>query len=204
MTVAFEARHGRKISCQKGCGACCRQPVPLSPPEAWMIAEMVAALPEEHREQILGRFHLLQAVLRENGFADAPLLSEAKEYFRIGAPCPFLSEDSCSIHHCRPHACREYLVTTPAWLCGDPAGHSIEFVSVPVRLSECLSVLSATLLGGGPVMIPLVYALDWAAQHEEEGRLEWDGRFLAARLLSLANMEFRRESASGRDRLAAS
>jgi hypothetical protein len=36
---------GLKISCTKGCGACCRQMVPISPTEARHLAALVAALP---------------------------------------------------------------------------------------------------------------------------------------------------------------
>src|SRR4051812_12798252 len=37
-------RQGHKISCRKGCGACCRQFVPVSPAEAWMIAELLQSM----------------------------------------------------------------------------------------------------------------------------------------------------------------
>ena len=36
---------GEKISCKKGCGACCRQLVPISETEAHWIAELVDRLP---------------------------------------------------------------------------------------------------------------------------------------------------------------
>jgi Fe-S-cluster containining protein len=35
-------------------------------------------------------------------------------------PCPFLEDESCSIHPDRPLVCREYLVTSPAELCAGP------------------------------------------------------------------------------------
>jgi len=47
---------GRPISCRVGCGACCRQLVPLSPSEAGALARLVDALPEPRRGQIRGRF----------------------------------------------------------------------------------------------------------------------------------------------------
>jgi hypothetical protein len=37
---------GGKISCQKGCAACCRQAIPLAEIEAYKIAEMVNDLPD--------------------------------------------------------------------------------------------------------------------------------------------------------------
>jgi hypothetical protein len=44
-TDAVEAE-GKRISCQAGCGACCRQLVPISEVEAGHIAELVENLPE--------------------------------------------------------------------------------------------------------------------------------------------------------------
>jgi len=39
--VRYDLREGNKsTSCHKGCSACCRQIVPLSPPEAFMIADV--------------------------------------------------------------------------------------------------------------------------------------------------------------------
>src|SRR5262249_29212796 len=51
----FVAR-GETVSCKKGCGACCRQLVPLSAAEAHRIAELVAALPEPRQSRIRQRF----------------------------------------------------------------------------------------------------------------------------------------------------
>ena len=47
---------GKEISCQKGCGACCRQPVPLAEIEAYQIAELVENMPEPRRSEIKMRF----------------------------------------------------------------------------------------------------------------------------------------------------
>ena len=44
-TQTLEA-HGRKISCKKGCGACCRTLVPISEVESRHIPDLVEALPE--------------------------------------------------------------------------------------------------------------------------------------------------------------
>ena len=48
---------GGKISCGKGCAACCRQPVPLAEIEAYRIAALVEALPEPRRAEIFNRFN---------------------------------------------------------------------------------------------------------------------------------------------------
>jgi hypothetical protein len=40
-------KNGLKISCRKGCGACCRQPVPISRAEARLLAGIVHGMPDE-------------------------------------------------------------------------------------------------------------------------------------------------------------
>ena len=47
---------GRKISCKAGCGACCRQLVPISPTEARHLAALVEAMPPERAAEIRKRF----------------------------------------------------------------------------------------------------------------------------------------------------
>jgi len=52
-------------------------------------------------------------------------------YFALRVPCPFLEEESCSIHPDRPLVCREYLVTSPAELCAGPTQEGVTPVPVP-------------------------------------------------------------------------
>ena len=47
---------GGRISCSKGCAACCRQAIPLSEIEAYQIAETVEALSEPLRTEIKNKF----------------------------------------------------------------------------------------------------------------------------------------------------
>src|SRR6476619_2067773 len=49
-------QQGKCISCQKGCGACCRQLVPLSPADARHIASLVDHMPEPRKTEIIARF----------------------------------------------------------------------------------------------------------------------------------------------------
>ncbi len=123
---------GEKITCRAGCGACCRQLVPISELEARQLNELVNALPEHRQQEIRRRFEvakqklqaadLLEIVRHPDRFADQVLVDTAKAYFRLGIPCPFLEQESCSIHADRPLACREYLVTSPASCCAGGTG----------------------------------------------------------------------------------
>ena len=118
---------GLKISCKKGCGACCRQAVPISEVEARRIRDVVNELPEPRRSQVRARFAEARRRLAEAGLLDDLLhpgdwalrgnASFSLKYFYLGIPCPFLEEESCSIYADRPLTCREYLVTTPAENC---------------------------------------------------------------------------------------
>jgi Fe-S-cluster containining protein len=189
MAVASEAGQGRQVSCKKGCGACCRQAVPLSPAEAYLIADVVASMPPDRKQAALERFAGAREKLRENGFGDRSLGGGAAErevlelgldYFRLGIPCPFLVDESCSIHPHRPSACREYLVTSPSAHCAEPGSKPIRAVPTSGSLTEALSKVSALFLGGEPHVIPMTLALEWAMENREAGR----ERFEAATLMT--------------------
>jgi Fe-S-cluster containining protein len=193
LAVRREAAEGRTVSCQKGCGACCRQIVPLSPPEAWMIADVVAALPPERRSEALAVFARAGEALDTSGLRPRLLgridtaekmVGLAIEYFRLGVPCPFLRDESCSIYPYRPSMCREYLVTSPAERCGTLGRAPVARIPVHVRLSEALAALAGKLLGREPEVVPLTVALEWAVEHAEEGRRTWDAQLLLEGLVA--------------------
>src|SRR5439155_6346622 len=61
---------GKSISCKKGCGACCRQLVPISQVEARRIRDLVEAMPEPRRSQVRARFTEARRYLDEAGLLD--------------------------------------------------------------------------------------------------------------------------------------
>jgi len=186
MAAKAEAQAGRPVTCSKGCGACCRQAVPLSPAEAWMLADHVAAFPPERREAVLSRFAQARERLFHAGFAERSLQDAGKaalerlavDYFRLGIACPFLEAEACSIHPQRPSACREFLAVSPADYCSDPGSRPVRNVPMAASMTDALSRLCATVLGGEPTAVPLTLALDWAAAHREEGRQSFDALLL--------------------------
>ena len=138
------AQQGRTVSCKKGCGACCRQLVPISEVEARQIRDLVAGFDEPRRSHVLARFAEARRRLEESGLLDK-LLARAEwneavfmeigmAYFHQGIACPFLEEESCSIHLDRPVTCREYLVTSPAANCACPTKDNIEMVALPTKV----------------------------------------------------------------------
>ena len=104
---------GPRVSCAAGCGACCRQAVPISSDEARHIAAVVDSLEPSRRATIEQRFEHNLARLDASGLgptardlAHVGALHQSTEfglaYLRLGCDCPFLEEGSCSIHPRRP------------------------------------------------------------------------------------------------------
>lgn len=168
--VARVEAEGKTISCQAGCGACCRQAVPIAPSEARALARHVAAMPEPRRSQVRSRFAAARAALDAAGVDHMPAafsetnmeerLAMGLAYFNAGVACPFLENENCSIHPVRPLACREYLVTSPATACRKPTMESVQTVKLGGSLGQALIASEAVLEGNGRLL--LVDALAWA------------------------------------------
>jgi len=171
---------GKAVSCTKGCGACCRQIVPLAEVDARAIARLVDEMPEPRRSLVRERFARAKASLAEAGllarlqerrpFTPDEVQPFGLAYFRLGIPCPFLEDECCSIHEMRPLTCREFLVTSPAVHCADPKPGSVVGVEMPSKVWLALARLGAGEAGGRLVpWVPLVLAPDWALAHPEGG-----------------------------------
>lgn len=179
--VAREAEAaGHPISCKAGCGACCRQMVPVSIFEAEALGAWVRSLPDEQQQALEARFHqtllrlrdtgIIQRLIEEDWFADndtAKLM--AIDYFHLGVPCPFLVDESCSIHPIRPLICREYLVTSPPELCKDPATNDVAGVQLPIKLSRALFRMGSELEQDKRGWIPLVFLFAWMKSGADPG-----------------------------------
>ena len=171
--VAEEAlQEGSPISCRAGCGACCRQMVPLSLFEAEALTAWIETLPEERIKELEERFHRAVSALRDQGVLEHILDTAwtlddeiatklAIDYFHAGVPCPFLEEESCSIHPIRPLICREYMVTSPPELCRDPSVHNVAGVRLPLKLSRVLHGFGQELENDRRGWIPMVFLMAW-------------------------------------------
>jgi Fe-S-cluster containining protein len=174
---AVEAK-GERISCKAGCGACCRQLVPISELEARQIRDLVEDLPEPRRTEVRARFAEARRRLQEAGMLDKLLHPEqfpddelrpiGIDYFRQGIPCPFLDEESCSIHPERPISCREYLVTSPAANCAEPTPETVRCVPLAGKVSTALYRLQLDPKARFVRWVPLSLALEWAEMHPDE------------------------------------
>lgn len=177
MSESRVTENGEAISCRAGCGACCRQLVPVSEPEALHLAGVVGAMGEERRARVAERFRqardkagpVLEGLHASSGDAAVAEMGKAAgPYFALGIPCPFLEQESCSIHAQRPAICREYLVTSPAEHCARMDPERVKRVTVPVTVSSTLMYFSDGRGTEDPRVMPLIDALDFAARLGEQ------------------------------------
>jgi Fe-S-cluster containining protein len=179
VAVEHVLEQGESISCKKGCGACCRQLVPISQVEARRIRELIEEMPEPRRSQVRARFAQAKEQLQESGLYEtlgrreqwAPESVEriGMDYFRAGIACPFLEDESCSIHPDRPITCREYLVTSPAEHCARPTRETVASARIPLKVWPALARFDKLPPGDRYISwVPLVLAPEWADVHPDE------------------------------------
>jgi len=172
-------KQGQRISCTKGCGACCRQLVPIAPVEARRINDVINAMPEPRQSEIRTRFatarqrlaqtELLTELKARTHWTDGQGRAVGMKYFRQNIPCPFLEDGACSIYPDRPIACREYLVTSPAENCAQPTPETIRTVKFPLRVWLGLARCEQGALPEPFVSwVPLILAPEWAEAHPEQ------------------------------------
>jgi Fe-S-cluster containining protein len=176
LTVRRADRMGEKLSCCAGCGACCRQAVPISPVEARAIAEWLDEQPQERQSVLRERFRQASAKLEDAGIAQEirePGNGQGREamhalglrYFALGIACPFLEEERCTIHEIRPLRCREYLVVSPAEHCAHPETKEIVGIKPQVLLSQILARWDTNGDARPHELILLTLLDEWIAKH---------------------------------------
>lgn len=179
MGSAIAGSFGRTVSCRKGCGVCCCQMVPLSPPEAGIIADVVDHLPRARKNSVLSAFTRALDIMEAAGIKEkissiysTPTDKKEKmeinrKYFDLNIPCPFLVEGSCGIYPHRPSRCREYSVMSPSDYCVNPFDNRVKRLPLTIKLCESLSNAWSSLTGKPPIIIPLVKALEWVRNNED-------------------------------------
>jgi len=178
VSVENARTEGLTVSCQKGCGACCRQLVPIAEIEARRLRDRVNELPETRRSAIRARFEaarqrleqagLLEKLRQPQQFQDDDVIPFGMDYFHQRIACPFLEEESCSIYAERPLACREYLVVTPAAHCAEPTVESVRCVKLALHTARTVRGLDAERSAHSAPWVALILALEWADAHPDE------------------------------------
>ena len=212
---------GAEISCTMGCGACCRQPVPISEAEVYQLAELVESMEEPRRSVVKEKFSRAADHFRSIGWFDRiaelaelpkpddpdmvpkELIAEALTYFQQGIPCPFLEDESCSIHESRPLACREYLVTSPAENCANPTAATIEKVPILLHPSRAMRKVGETGLLSRWGILPLVRALELADAEPEQFAEKTGERWAAEFFEHLTHSQIPRDAVLPADKITA-
>jgi Fe-S-cluster containining protein len=170
---------GSAISCKAGCGACCRQLVPISAVEARHLAKLIESMPEPRRTEVRGRFAAVRVTLEKAGllprllhpqdFPDEQMRELNLEYWDLRVPCPFLEDESCSIHKDRPIACREFLVTSDARHCAEPRPDNVRPLDPPGGPITMRLPRDERSPAGHPIhWVTLALAPDFVAEHPQE------------------------------------
>lgn len=179
-SIKLTERQGKTISCKAGCGACCKQPVPVTLIEVEHLNRVVKKMPDREQQRIRAIFAHHLEVVEEAGLIDKlrniPALEPAEKrelaakYFKLGLECPFLENQSCGIYPDRPLECREFLVTSDPRYCAELDAEGIEHIDQQMHMAAALRKLSAdshNAAGRGWVL--MIFALDLA----KSGRLRF-------------------------------
>lgn len=187
-SVEDAVKDGKTISCQKGCGTCCQQLVPLTILETTYLKNLVSNMPLSKKTAIRKKFldaskqfhkaKILEKLQKPQRLNKEERVQLAMDYFELKISCPFLEDNSCSIHQHRPIACREYLVTSPIQYCVNPKKGKIEGIEIPRRVSLAVSKMTDKnqQIDGSRHWVPLTVALQYPSKKTKQENLtgiEW-------------------------------
>ncbi|MBN2531344.1 MAG: YkgJ family cysteine cluster protein [Spirochaetales bacterium] len=180
--------NGKKITCKKGCCACCIQMIPLSIPEVFYLDKLINTLPSAHKKRVKKRFARNKNLLYGSNLLTSlknprKVRSLDEEYFQLGLDCPFLESGICSIYQNRPFVCREYYVQSPAGLCRSPYTASIQKVKINLNIGALLSSFTAKLLGLASTPVPLIIIPDWAERFRYPGEQKFPADWMFKKIL---------------------
>jgi len=186
---------GQKISCGKGCSACCSHYlIPLSIPEVIHLYDDIESLPVDQSSEFWKNSLSAARTLLEDGSLERPDGESSLDY--VGewysdkqASCPFLENDLCGIYAQRPLACREYLAKTPAQWCCPEFVDRVKKVRLPLSVLESLGKAAAALEGTPVEAIMLPFILPWIEENNERINQEWSSRKMAQCFLDALSRE---------------
>src|SRR5262249_28401270 len=114
----------------------------------------------------LSKSELFGKLLEREQWTVDETMAVGRDYFQQGIACPFLEEESCSIHRDRPVSCREYLVTSPAANCSTPTAENVRMLEFPFKVWWGLARFDAHPASAQSVpWVPLILALKWSEEH---------------------------------------
>lgn len=123
-------REGRpiRLTCSKGCSACCEELVHVSELEARLIVESLTdAQKQDIRQRVL---HWMDQI--GDRLDDEDSDPDGLEYRSWRIPCPLLINGVCSVYDKRPIPCRSTMTNGPRRACEDLALRPTQrFVVIP-------------------------------------------------------------------------
>ena len=97
LVTRVQARPDVRFDCKPGCSHCCNFRIEVFPPEVFVLARRLRALPGDQLSLVTERLRL--HVQRSQG------VPRAQHWMN----CPLLIDDRCSVYEDRPSTCRKYL-----------------------------------------------------------------------------------------------
>jgi Fe-S-cluster containining protein len=144
------AREGVCITCQKGCHACCSEPLYTTRAEAEHLWSQLTA---EQMEELKPKLSVWIETWEGSAACRDEIGSiDVIEYRRLKLACPLLVNGLCSVYEHRPIGCRDHCAVGPREYCEiDRLRKRQRFISVPKLLET---------------FVPRIGA-------QEDGRIEW-------------------------------
>lgn len=188
---------GRKITCSKGCGACCSSfLVPMTVPEAMRLMEDIQAIPPAQKRRLEPRFLQAEKKLVESDLAGqlesldpndpASTVGQrelaGKWWSENRFPCPLLKDESCGLYRSRPMPCREFLALSDPACC---ASNTETRVRRPFSMHQVVSTWAAEFEGTRPTLVLMANLLGWWQHNAERAQRSWPGAILVRRLMEI-------------------
>ena len=188
---------GGKITCSKGCGACCSSYlVPMTVPEALRLIEELQALDQRERRRLEPLFLKAEQKLAETDLAgqmasldpDDPAGTAAqrelagKWWSENRFPCPLLRGNACGLYRSRPLPCREFLALSDPRCC---TTNTETRAGRPFSMHQVVSAWAAEFEGARPALVLMANLLGWWQHNAERAKLTWPGPILVRRLMEL-------------------
>ncbi len=188
---------GGKITCSKGCGACCSSfLVPMTVPEAIRLVEDLQALSPRDRRRLEPLFIKAEQKLAESGLAgqmasldpnDPASTIQQRElagkwWSENRFPCPMLSGDTCGLYRSRPIPCREFLALSDPRCC---ATNTETRVRRPFSMHQVVAAWAAEFEGTRPTLVLMANLLGWWQHNAERASRTWPGPILIRRLMEI-------------------
>jgi Fe-S-cluster containining protein len=188
-SIELTERNGKTISCKAGCGACCKQPVPVTLLELEHLNSVIKKMPEQRQQRVRATFAHHLSVIEDAGLLDSlQNISDlapdqrrqlAKDYFKLGLECPFLENQSCGIYQDRPLECREFLVTSDPRYCAELDPQGIEHVEQQAWMASALRKLSIDSQSSDSCgWVLMIFALEMAKPGRLRFRKKWGKQWL--------------------------